>query len=395
MTGPERLGSAALVRLVAGREISTRLRDKGFLISTAVLLLLVVGVMAFQIVVNSGGSSTRIGVVGSSATLEPALVSQGEAFGTDVEVRALADEDAARRAVDDGDVDAAVIDPEGADPRLLVQTEGGETQALVETAVAAVSVAAQLQQADVTLDPPPRVDVVALQADGEDRTQATVVAIVGVGLLYFLLIMFGQFVAQGVVEEKASRVVELLLATMKPWQLLAGKILGLGLLGFGQIVILGVVGVVGALAFDVVDVPGQVLGTVVSVVLWFVLGYAFYASVFAVAASLVSRQEDLGSVLTPTTILLVAGFIIAIQAAGDPASTLATVTSYVPGLSPLVMPVRTAAGEAAAWEIGLAVVLMLVAIALIVRLGGRVYSGALLRTGGRVKLREALASERA
>ncbi|MGY1615683.1 ABC transporter permease [Geodermatophilus sp. SYSU D00691] len=395
MSGQERLSSAALVRLVAGREISTRLRDKGFLISTAVLLLLVLGVMAFQIVVNSGGSSTTIGVVGSSATVEPALVSQGEAFGTDVEVRTLADEDAARRAVDAGDVDAAVIDPEGADPRLLVQTGGGETQALVESAVAAVSVADQLQQADVTLDPPPRVDVVALQADGEDRTQATVVAIVGVGLLYFLLIMFGQFVAQGVVEEKASRVVELLLATMKPWQLLAGKILGLGLLGFGQIVILGVVGVVGALAFDVVDVPGQVLGTVVSVVLWFVLGYAFYASVFAVAASLVSRQEDLGSVLTPTTILLVAGFIIAIQAAGDPASTLATVTSYVPGLSPLVMPVRTAAGEAAAWEIGLAVVLMLVAIALIVRLGGRVYSGALLRTGGRVKLREALASERA
>ena len=120
-----------------------------------------------------------------------------------------------------------------------------------------------------------------------------VVAIIGIGVLYGLLILFGQFVAQGVVEEKSSRVVELLLATMKPWQLLAGKIVGLGLLGLAQIVVIAVVGVAGALAFDLVDIPGELIGTAVSVVLWFVLGYAFYAAIFAVAASLVSRQEDL------------------------------------------------------------------------------------------------------
>jgi ABC-2 type transport system permease protein len=89
----------------------------------------------------------------------------------------------------------------------------------------------------------------------------------------------------------------------------------------------------------------------------------------------------------------VVGFIVAIQAAGDPTSTLATVASYVPGLSPTVMPVRQAAGEVAAWEVALAVVLMLGAIALIVRLGGRVYAGALLRTSGKTKIREALRAE--
>jgi ABC-2 type transport system permease protein len=209
-----------------------------------------------------------------------------------------------------------------------------------------------------------------------------------------LFILFGNFVAQGVVEEKASRVVELLLATMRPWQLLAGKILGLGLLGLGQIVLIGVVGVAGTLAFDIIDVPGELIGTVAWVVAWFVLGYALYAAIFAVAASLVSRQEDLGTVITPTTILLVVAFIVAIQAAGDPGSTLAVVTSYVPGLSPLVMPVRQAAGEAAFWEVGLSVLLMLVAIGLVVRLGGRVYAGALLRTSGKTKLREALRTHR-
>jgi ABC-2 type transport system permease protein len=213
-------------------------------------------------------------------------------------------------------------------------------------------------------------------------------------VLYSLLILFGQFVAQGVVEEKSSRVVELLLATMKPWQLLAGKILGLGALGLAQIVLIAVVGVAGAIAFDIVDVPGELVGTAVTVVLWFVLGYALYAAIFAVGASLVSRQEDLGSVLMPTTLVLVAAFVVGIQAASDPAGTLATVTSYVPGLSPLVMPVRQAAGQVAAWEIVLAVVLMLAAIALVVRLGGRVYAGALLRTGGKTKIREALRAER-
>jgi ABC-2 type transport system permease protein len=387
--------SAALVRLVAGREISTRIRDKGFLISSVVLIVLILGVMVFQVVLSSGDSTTRIGLVGGDAGIERALQEQAAMTGTGVSVVELADEPAARAAVDAGDVDAALLSPAGEQPELLVQGSAGTARALVQGAVAQLSLSGQLAAAGVQLQAPPQVDVVALDAAHDDRTQATVVALVGVVVLYGLLILFGQFVAQGVVEEKSSRVVELLLATMRPWQLLAGKIIGLGVLGLLQMLVIAAVGVAGALAFGVVDLPEQLIGTVLTVVAWFVLGYAFYASVFAVAASLVSRQEDLGSVLTPTTILLVAGFIIAIQAAQDPPSTLAAVTSFVPGLSPLVMPVRMAAGEAAWWEVAVAVVLMLVAIAVIVRIGGRVYSGALLRTGGKLKLREALRAERA
>ncbi|MCZ2810549.1 ABC transporter permease [Modestobacter sp. VKM Ac-2979] len=386
---------AQLVRLVAGREISTRIRDKGFLVSSAVLIVLIIGLMLFQVLLGGGESTSRIGLVGGDRTVEQVLQQQGEALGTEVTVVELADEAAARTAVAEEDVDAALLDPTGSRPELLVQSAGGSTEDLVQSALAALSVADQLTEAGVQLEPAPAVDVVALEADEEDRTQATVVALLGVGLLYFLFILFGQFVAQGVVEEKSSRVVELLLATMRPWQLLAGKIIGLGALGLLQTAVIAVVGVAGALAFDVIDLPGQLIGTVLNVLAWFVIGYAFYAAVFAVAASLVSRQEDLGSVLTPTTILLVVGFIVAVQAAQDPGSTLATVTSYVPGLSPMVMPVRQAAGEAAWWEVGLAVLLMVLAIAVIVRIGGRIYSGALLRTGGRLKLREALAAEKA
>jgi ABC-2 type transport system permease protein len=130
-------------------------------------------------------------------------------------------------------------------------------------------------------------------------------------------------------------------------------------------------------------------------VFWFILGYALYAAIFAVGASLVSRQEDLGTVLMPTTLVLVAAFVVGVQAASNPDGTLAVVTSYIPGLSQIVMPVRQAAGTVALWEIALAVLLMLAAIALMVRLGGRIYAGALLRTSGKTKLREALKADRA
>ncbi|WP_138759442.1 ABC transporter permease [Modestobacter altitudinis] len=386
---------AQLVRLVAGREISTRIRDKGFLIGSGVLILLILGMLVFQVAVNSGGESTKLGVVGGSAAVTDALTAQGEALDTDVSVVDYDDEAAARRAVQDGDVDAALLSPSAAQPELLVEKSGGSAETIAQGAVQGMAVDQQLADAGVQLQSPPRVDVVALDPDADADLEAAVVALVGVVVLYSLLILFGQFVAQGVVEEKSSRVVELLLATMRPWQLLAGKILGLGLLGLAQMLVIAVVGVAGALAFDVVELPGRLIGTVLTVVAWFVLGYAFYASVFAAAASLVSRQEDLASVITPASVLLVVGFVISIQAAQEPTGTLSTVTSFIPGLSPLVMPVRQAAGGAEWWEVVLAVVLMLVAIAAIVRVGGRIYAGALLRTGGKVKLRDAMRAERA
>ncbi|SDF14063.1 ABC-2 type transport system permease protein [Blastococcus fimeti] len=385
--------SAGLVRLVAAREISERIRDKNFIISSVFILVLLVGVLGLQVALDSGDDPTRVGVVGDVAALQPALEAQGAAIDADVEVVELDDEAAARAAIEDGDVDGVLL-ADG--PELLVEQQAdGTLLTVVQGAVSQLSLDQQLSDAGITGLAVPEVAVSPLDPDADEDGQRVVIAIIGVSVLYSLIILFGQFVAQGVVEEKASRVVELLLATMKPWQLLAGKILGLGLLGLAQIVVIAVVAVSGALAFDLVDIPGELIGTAVSVVAWFVLGYGFYAAIFAVAASLVSRQEDLGTVIMPTTLVLVAALIVGIQAAASPDGALAVVTSYVPGLSPVVMPVRQAAGEVAVWEIALAVALMVLAIGLVVRLGGRIYSGALLRTGGKLKVREALAAERA
>ncbi|MCV2489618.1 ABC transporter permease [Geodermatophilus sp. YIM 151500] len=393
---PRTPGSAALVRLVAAREAGTRLRDRNFLISSAFILLLLVGVLVFQIVLNSGSDQTRIGVPTDDVRVAAALEVQSRALGIDLVVERYADEEAARAALAEGAVEGVLVGGRGREPALLV--ESGATPSLLtvaQGAVASIVVGDQLAAAGVQPQPVPDVVVRALDPQVDAGDERLVVALIGTALLYGLLVLFGQFIAQGVVEEKSSRVVELLLVTMRPWQLLAGKIIGLGALGLGQILVVAVLGVAGALVFDLVDVPGDLVGTVVAVVLWFVLGYAFYAAVFAVAGSLVSRQEDLGSVLTPTTLLLVAAFIVAFQAAADPAGAMATVTSFTPGLSPLVMPVRSAAGQAAGWEVALSVAIMLVAIAAVVRVGGRIYAGALLRTSGRTRLREALRAERA
>jgi ABC-2 type transport system permease protein len=385
------LSSGQMVRLVAAREISTRIRDRTFIASSVLMIVLILGVLVFQVVVNSGDDTQRVGVVGDPGQLGTAIEAQAGALDVGVEVVRFDTDDAARAAVEAEEVDGALVGA-AASPEFVVREAEPTLEALVSGAVGAVALSDTLAQAGVDPASLPQVTVTTLDDDGD--AQGVAVAIVGVIVLYSLLILFAQFVAQGVVEEKASRVVELLLATMKPWQLLAGKILGLGVLGLGQIAVIAAIGIGGALAFDVVDLPGELVGTVLWLLFWFVLGYALYASLFAVAASLVSRQEDLGSVLTPASLVLVAGFIVAVQAASDPDSTLAVVTSYVPGLSPMVMPVRQAAGDVALWEVGAAIALMLVAIALVVRLGGRIYSGALLRTAGRTKIKEALRAGR-
>lgn len=318
---------------------------------------------------------------------------QAEATGADVELRSYDDAAAARAALESEEVDAAI------DGNVVFVTSSLDSslERILNAATAAVTAQQRLAAAGIdpgevaqALDVPP-LDVEPLDPDAERNEQRQVTAFLGVAVLYGLLILMGQYVAMGVVEEKSSRVVELLLSTIKPWQLLAGKVIGLGLLGLAQLLVICVAGLGAALAFDVIAVPGDVIGTMAQVIGWFLLGYAFYAAVFAAGAALVSRQEDLQSVLLPMIVLLVAAFLVAVQAAQNPEGSLARITSLVPALSPMVMPVRWAGGNVPWWELLLAVVLMLLAVAAVVRLGGRIYAGALLRTGGKVKVKEALA----
>jgi ABC-2 type transport system permease protein len=208
-------------------------------------------------------------------------------------------------------------------------------------------------------------------------------------ILYGQIIGYGFWVATGVVEEEASRVVEVLLATIRPRVLLTGKIIGIGVLGLVQLLILGVAGLVAGRATGSLDIDGETLGIVGIAFAWFLLGYAFFASLFAAAAARVSRQEDVQNVTTPITMVLLASFFAGIYASSSPDSSLTTVLSIVPPFSALVNPPRIAAGSVPAWQVGLAVLLMLLVIVVLVRVAARLYEGAVLRTGAKVGWREA------
>ena len=144
--------------------------------------------------------------------------------------------------------------------------------------------------------------------------------------------------------------VEVLLAAIPPRALIAGKIIGLGLLGLAQFALLGVVGLAIAAATGAIELDSTKLGILAIVLVWFVLGFALYAGLFAMAGVLVSRQEDVQSTTTPLTMAIILSFLLVFPALDDPSGGLARIASLVPFSSPLVMPGRVALGEAARWR---------------------------------------------
>jgi ABC-2 type transport system permease protein len=184
-----------------------------------------------------------------------------------------------------------------------------------------------------------------------------------------------------------------LLATIRPSQLLRGKILGIGALGLLQLLLIGVVGLVTAQLAGSLDFPSGAFATVGLVLAWFVVGYFLYAGLFAVAGSIVNRQEDLQTTMTPLTLVIVASFFIGLTATGDPSSTIATVAIYLPFSAPLVMPSRIVLGESSALEVVASATLAIGLTIALVPIATKVYSRAVLQTA-RVRLRNVLRGER-
>jgi ABC-2 type transport system permease protein len=223
------------------------------------------------------------------------------------------------------------------------------------------------------------------------RVEQIVIGLLVAGVLYVTMVIYGQLVAAGVIEEKSNRIVEILLATVRPWQLMLGKITGIGLVALVQVVLIAGVALVLASATKLVSIPTLGIDVVISGVVWFVLGYLMYALLYAAAGSMVSRQEDVASVALPVTLVLVAAWIIALTvAAPDPGSPATSVFSFIPLFSPVIMPVRIAAGVAPFWQVAISVVLVIATIYILVAIAGRIYRNSVLRVGGRVKLSDAL-----
>ena len=380
--------------LVARREITERVRERSFLVSGAVTLLIVAAAAIVPALIGGNDTDTyKVGVAGpEQRAVAAAANAAGGNLDVKIEQRRVRNRAQAERLVRDGDLDAALLEgrvvisdeqlPDKLDSALQVgqrQVATGATlrrQGLSETATREA------------LNPAP-LEAEALSAD-EDEDQKRFIALAAGILLYMQLLTYGLWVATGVVEEKSSRVVEILLSTLSPRALMAGKIVGLGLLGMGQLLLVVAVGLALALATGSLDASAADVSPALLVLLWFPLGYALYASMYAATAALVSRQEDLQSASTPLTLLILVSFFVSFSALEDPGGTLAKVASLVPFSSPLVMPGRMALGDASPAEVVAAIALVVAATVLLVRVGARVYAGAILRTGKPVKLLEAL-----
>lgn len=384
--------------LVSSREIAERMQGRAFVISTIAIIAVV---LASVIVPSLNDQTTRVraGITGATpAALETALRDAARADDAQLVVRRYVTVGAGETALREGDTDVLIV----AGKQLVWKSEpDAEVAAAVTAAVQrvrlsgrAAEVGLTAEQATTLLAPAP-VPARSLDTADPDQEAREAIAFVSFILLLLMLLTYGTAVAEGVAQEKGTRVMELLVCRVRPRDLLAGKVLGIGFVGLVQMLLALLAGATAIVALDTIDVPAAVPATLISAVLWFVLGYAFWSVALAAVGALVSRVEDLQAAVAPLTWTMTLCAMSAPVAAESPDAWYSLVASLLPITAPFAMPARIAVGDVAAWEIMLAAAITLAATYGLVRLGGAVYSGALLRTGGRPRLRDVWSAARA
>ncbi|NIH80499.1 ABC transporter permease [Amycolatopsis viridis] len=399
MTAPGRDQSSwAGVSLIASREIGIRLRSKAYRLSTLALLIVIIGFTVVMKLIGGNGADSTIGVTGATSALTAPMQAAAAAVGETVEMKTVPDEATGEAQLRDGDLDVLLVG-DGTRVQAVVKKDLDD-KARTALELLASRLALDQQIAGLGGDPV-QVNAAVAHAGVEVRpleqpypynSQQLVLGIVAGVLIYLSLMLNGQSVAQGVVEEKTSRVVELLLATVRPWQLMTGKVLGIGAVGLIQMLAIGVVGIVAGLATGVLTISvSAAAGTVVWLIVWYLLGFLMYSIVFAGLGALVSRQEDVGGAITPALFFVIAGYVVGISVLPtDPGSRLVAILSVIPVFAPTLMPMRLAMGGVAPWEAILSVGLVVALIPALVWLSARIYRNAVLRTGAKVRIREAL-----
>lgn len=396
MTGGQVPGGhvrAGRVGLVAGREIRARLATKAYRVTTVILVVVALAGVLVPHLVGHGTPSYDIAVVGRTpAGTADALRSGGRLIDATIRVQMLADEAAAETGVRADKVDVALIDGE----RLLTRGEPRPqlrflvsqvvAQARAQERLAAAGIGAAEAAALLDIRPLP---VRQLEPPSAARQANKSLAFAGLLLVYLALLTYGSLVSAGVVEEKTSRVSEVLLGAVRPYQLMAGKVLGIGVAAVLQLLAIGIPTGIAALSIGSLHVPRGTPLTFAAVLLWFVLGYALYSCAFAAAGASASRPEEAGVVAGPMNVVIIASYFVGVRVLSTPDDTFSRVVSFIPPLTPMAMLPRAAAGHVAAWEVPLAVALVVASTWLLVHLAGRIYAGAIVQSGPRVKLRDA------
>ncbi|MFL5778966.1 MAG: ABC transporter permease [Chloroflexota bacterium] len=384
--------------LVARREIIERGRSRGFLLSMLFTTSIIIGSFVIPELLSGGDKPTRVGVAQPSLpTLDAAIPAVFASDDRRVELVPVADRAAGDVALAAGFIDALVIVPvdlSGPGEVVFAKKVDPILKNALGTAIRSARVQTVLVRSGV--DPgtlqaaqaPPTTSSLVPQTEA-DQTQF-LIANVGVILIFVGIFSFGYTVLTGVVEEKQSRVVEVVLSTVRPRDLLMGKVFGIGVLGLVQLGVFVVIGIAGALITGRLQLPTTTPNAVAMLVLWFILGYSLYATALGFLGALASRVEEASNASTPVTMIAVVSYLVALLAViDDPNGLVARVATFLPPSAPMVVPLRAALGAIEPWEIAVSVLLTVIAIYGLFVVGGRVYSGAVLQMGGRMKIRDA------
>jgi len=384
--------TARMWAVVAAREVIVRLTNRAFLVSTLITLLFIAGYGAFSVWQSGRTTTYTVAVTGAEGTrlVERAATAAHEAdHSVSVRSTPVSGEPAARTLVKDGTADVwlhqgtsgwTLTAADDVDPTLRTAVEGAlRSTALQRNAIAAGTTVTALEKGAT---------LTTTRFDGETRDSGFVKgSTFAFAVLFFMAaMMFGQQIAASVVEEKQSRIVEIIATAIPLRQLLAGKVVGNSLLALAQVIVFSAVGLVAASFTDASTLLPSLSGAVVWFVVFFAVGFFALACLFAVAGALASRTEDLQSTTAPLTIVMMFVYVASFSLSG----TALEVASFLPIASVVSMPGRILSGDAAWWEPALALAVMAAFSAATVAVGERIYRRSLLQTGGRVSWRQAL-----
>ncbi len=384
-------------RLIVKREVTERLQSRFIWVMTALTTAFVVGMIVVPALVRQPAKPTVVGLVGPSAqALEPALRATAAAAKVDIRVVDFANGEAATSAVKDGSVGVALTVGAQSAVAEVKQTLSPTMRALLQATLDEAHQRQVLTGAGVSpslllqaMTPVP-LATAARQPPPADQAARSIAALAAGILLYISLALYATAVANGVAQEKTSRTAEVLLAAVRPSQLMNGKVLGIGVCGLGQLAIVVGAGLIANAAVQRAEIPSIIWVLLPAILLWFVLGFALYSFACAAAGAMVARQEEVQFVILPVTMPLIVGFLLMYATIASPNAWWIRVLSFLPPFAPTLMPARLALGHMAAWEMPLAVVIMVAAVYGTARLAARIYAGALVRGGARLSWRAAL-----
>jgi ABC-2 type transport system permease protein len=429
---------------VARREYLFRVQGRTFLITTALLAVAVAAVTMLPTLLGAFGVgepseiAVHVDAEGLSedpvAALQLVLASGIDLGGGGAEPDPDAPEAEPRavvRRTDDPEGAAADVRAEELDGLLTITRNADgdlafeyltdasltdQTRILVTQAATAMTIADRLERVGVSeadqagVFAPPDFTATAADPDDprdeEDFGGAILLTYVVVILTFMAILTYGNWVAQSVAEEKSNRVMELLVTAATPRQLLTGKVLGTSAAGLTQYLVMILALVIGFLANGPISralgvagelpftLPELELGWVLAFTAFFLLGFVLYATLYAAAGSLVSRVDDVQQAVGPLIYLAMAGYFVSFFAMNVPDAGWVRLAAFVPFFSPYLMPARMLLTTVEAWEVGLAIVLLALAVAGAIWIAARIYSAGVLLYGQRVGVRTILKATR-